>query len=133
MQNTLYLDQKERLVLRMDFFDKMGEAISSAGLHISNKAKDLADTTKLYNQVRHYEDLIQKTYLALGKAYYEEHKNQPDDIHATKIQSILDGEVKIRELRDEIQRIKGETTCAQCGAEVPKMNHYCPFCGSKLS
>ncbi|NTV79705.1 MAG: hydrogenase maturation nickel metallochaperone HypA [Clostridiales bacterium] len=117
----------------MDFFDKMGEAISNASLHVSNKAKDFAETTKLYNQIHHYEDLIQKTYLALGKAYFEEHKHNTEDVQESKIRGILESEERIRNLRDEIQRIKGVVTCQNCGGEVEKTNQYCPFCGNKLS
>lgn len=56
----------------MDFFDRMGEKLVTAGKDVTQKAKDLSGTAKLNFDIKAKEDFIEKQYAQIGKLYYEE-------------------------------------------------------------
>lgn len=46
----------------MDFFDRMGEKLVTAGKDVTQKAKDLSGTAKLNFDIKAKEDFIEKQY-----------------------------------------------------------------------
>ena len=62
----------------MDFFDRMGEKLVTAGKDVTQKAKDLSGTAKLNFDIKAKEDFIEKQYAQIGKLYYEDHKEEAD-------------------------------------------------------
>ena len=46
----------------MDFFDRMGEKLVTAGRDVTQKAKDLSGTAKLNLDIKAKEDFIEKQY-----------------------------------------------------------------------
>jgi len=60
----------------MDFFDRMGEKLVTAGKDVTQKAKDLSGTAKLNFDIKAKEDFIEKQYAQIGKLYYEDHKEE---------------------------------------------------------
>ena len=53
----------------MDFFDRMGEKLVTAGKDVTQKAKDLSGTAKLNFDIKAKEDFIEKQYAQIGKLY----------------------------------------------------------------
>ena len=59
----------------MDFFNKIGETLASAGKDASQKAKDLSGVAKLKLDIRSKKDYVQRMYAEIGRQYYEDHKD----------------------------------------------------------
>ena len=55
----------------MDFFEKVGDTITSKGKEVTGKAKDLAEIANLKSQISTCEDVIRKNYIEIGRLYYE--------------------------------------------------------------
>lgn len=117
----------------MDFFDKLGATLSSAGKDVSQKAKDLSGTAKLNLDIKAKEDLIQKQYTELGKVYYAAHKDDPSAEGMNFIHTIHAAEREIARMKDEIMKIKGAVACPNCGAQLPVGTGFCGQCGTKIT
>lgn len=117
----------------MDFFDKLGATLSSAGKDVSQKAKDLSGTAKLNLDIKAKEDLIQKQYTELGRIYYAAHKDDPAAEGMNCIRTICEAEQEIARMRDEILKIKGAVACPNCGAQLPAGTGFCGQCGTKIT
>ena len=91
----------------MDFFEKVGSAISVKGKEAGAKAKELAEVAKLKSNIVTYEDVIKKNYLELGRLFYEQTKDNPDPIYEKQFQNISEAMIAIEELKQQIDFIKG--------------------------
>ncbi len=119
----------------MEFFDKLGETIVSAGKDVGQKAKDVSEIAKLRIDIRAKEEYVQEQYAVIGAAYYEKHKN--DEVVGTDEaeQFYLIGEAlaEIARMKAEVLKIKGASECPKCGARMPEAATFCSDCGAKLN
>lgn len=117
----------------MTFFDKLGDTISNKSKDIAKKAKNIADITTLKSQVGTQQDIVNRAYIVLGKAYYNENKNNPSIEHEDTFKTIAKTLEKIELLKSDIQIIKGTENCPNCNAQIGKDAVYCSECGIKLT
>ena len=112
----------------MDFLDKIGDALISATKEVSGRAKDVSDSTKLSYDVRKKKQDVDEAYIALGKKYYEEHKDSSDE-DIKNLSALLD---EVTEMEVQIAGLRGGRRCTECGAIVPMDSGYCNKCGAKI-
>lgn len=91
----------------MDFFEKMGETITTKGKEAADKAKDVAEIVNLKNQIKVCEDVIKKNYMEIGKKYYESNADVEDAEYARQCTAIKNAEKGVKELEEKIREIKG--------------------------
>ncbi len=89
------------------FVNKLSETISQKGKEVSDKAKELAEVTNLKSQIRTCEDVIKKNYAEIGKLYYEQRGQEPDDIYEECCRAITNAKTAVEELEEKINNIKG--------------------------
>ncbi|MDF2803865.1 MAG: hypothetical protein K0S61_3768 [Anaerocolumna sp.] len=116
----------------MTFFDKLGETITSKSKDIAKKAKEVADIATLKSQVSNQQDIVNRAYIVLGKAYYNENKNNPPTEYEDTFKSLGKALEKIEQLKNDIQIIKGTDNCPNCNAQIAKDAVYCSECGIKV-
>lgn len=88
----------------MDFFEKVGETITSKGKDVADKAKELAEIASLKNQINVCEDVIKKNYIEIGKRFYEE--NPGSEVYDKECSAIHNAKKGIEELEEQIRQIK---------------------------
>lgn len=91
----------------MDFFEKLGDTITTKGKEVSGKAKDLAEIASLKSQISTCEDVIRKNYIEIGKRYYEKHEHDPKEGYDEFFRAISNAKTGIEELEERIKKIKG--------------------------
>ncbi len=91
----------------MEFFDKLGETITTKGKEVTDKAKDLAEIANLKSQINTCEDVIRKNYMEIGKLYYEKHDSDPEEDYEEQVRAISNAQNGIEKLQDKIKEIKG--------------------------
>ncbi len=91
----------------MEFFDKLGEAITEKGGKIADKARETAEIVGLKNQISTCEEVIKKNYAEIGKLYYEKHHDEPEELFGKQCRAIENAQNGIAELRKKIDEIKG--------------------------
>ena len=119
--------------MSMDIFYKISDKVVEAGNAASDKARMVADVTKLNHKIRVDEEAIDKIYAKIGKAVYEARLN-PDAVQnfTDDFQEIEDRKKDITVSQDAICTLKGTARCPQCGAEVEKDTYFCKKCGAKM-
>lgn len=115
----------------MDFFDKISDTIVSVSKDATQKAKGISEIAKLRMEIRSKEDEINRQYQAIGKAYYEKHR-EDDEPKYEQITLIREAEEVLDELRSQLSQIKGVQKCPHCGREMDLDADYCSKCGAKL-
>lgn len=116
----------------MDFFDKLGESLVSAGKDVGQKAKDVSEIAKLRLDIKSKEDYVEKQYAALGVAYYEKHKEDEDCEEKEQFFLIQEALEEITRMKAEVLRIKGACECPKCGTKMPEGALFCSSCGAKM-
>ncbi|MDE7223118.1 MAG: zinc-ribbon domain-containing protein [Acetatifactor sp.] len=116
----------------MDFFNKVGNTISSKSKDVTKKAKEIAEIAKLTGQIAEKEESIKGAYIELGKYVYESQKEDAPEEVAEKF-AVIDATVEeIEHLKREIRKLKGRQECPDCGKEVSYSAAFCSYCGAKL-
>ena len=118
------------VVADMAFFDKSWETITTKSKDIASKAKEIAEVSSLNGQISACENRIQQEYLEIGKVYYENYKDTPEELFGESVQNITDSLNGIKQLKESIQSIKHIAVCASCGTEVPADSTFCFACGA---
>lgn len=116
----------------MEFLDKIGETLVTAGKDVSQKAKDVSEVAKLKLDIRSKEDFVEKQYAALGKIYYEKQKDQADSEEAEQFFLIGEALEEIKRMKEGVMKLQGAAKCPGCGAKVPETASYCSSCGTKI-
>lgn len=91
----------------MDFFDKLGETITTKGREVTDKAKDVVEVANLKGHVRTCEELIKKRYSEIGKIYYEKHGSMPEEEYLDACKDIENAQNMIVDLLARIREVKG--------------------------
>lgn len=116
----------------MDFFDKLGETIVTAGKDVGQKAKDVSEIAKLKLDIKSKEEYVQKQFSALGATYYANHKDDENCEDAEQFFLIGEAQDEIERMRAEVLRIRGAAECPKCGFKMPEGATFCSNCGTKL-
>lgn len=116
----------------MEFFDKLGETIVTAGRDVTQKAKDISGVAKLKMDIKAKEEFVNRQYAEIGELYYDAHKN---DVPAPfeQFESIAETLESIEQMKKELLDLKGAKECPKCGTKTSDEASYCPSCGAKLN
>lgn len=116
----------------MDFFEKLGETISSKSKDVAKKAKEVAEVVSLNAKISTQEDIIEKTYLEIGQKYFEKNKSDSFNEYGAEFDVINHALDEIEKLKTEIQTIKNTKVCSKCNEEVQSESVFCPKCGAQF-
>lgn len=91
----------------MDIIEKLGDTISAKGKEVADKAKELAEIANLKSRISTYEDIVKKNYAEIGRIYYEQYGNMPEEPFDKACRSIRIAKGEIEDLQEQIREIKG--------------------------
>lgn len=91
----------------MDFIKKVEETATSKGKVVADKAKQLAEIASLKSQIGTCEEVIKKNYTEIGKLYYENYANCPEELFEKQCRAIANAQAGAKELEQKIKDIKG--------------------------
>lgn len=116
----------------MGFFDDLGEKITQTGQGAMKKTKELADISKLNSQISQEERAINNQYLQLGKAFYENNTECPDDTYLQFFSTVTQKKALVEDLKNQVLAIKARKNCPNCGATIDENAMFCAKCGSRV-
>lgn len=116
----------------MDFFNKLAETLTDTGKVVAQKAKDVAEVSKITSQISVEENRINAAYLSIGKRFYEENAGAVMEAYINDFSVINESKAKIQNLKEQLKQLKGVSRCTQCGGEVPNNFAFCNYCGAKM-
>ena len=114
----------------MDFFSRLGDAITETGRDVSQKVSEMTGIAKLNMEIRNKEDFVQKQYTQIGKQYYDLHKEDQEPFFE-EMKLITETLKDIDKLKVEVAALKGKKCCPSCGAVNESEAVFCIKCGSK--
>lgn len=112
----------------MAFLDDLNKKFSQA----SQKAKDFSDSARINSLINEEEKKINAYYFQTGKLFVSLHANDYEPAFANIMAMIADSEARLRDLRNQLQQLKGSKKCPQCGFDVPLNSAFCPNCGTQM-
>jgi len=116
----------------MAFLDELSDKLLNTGKTAVNKAKEVADITKLKTEIISEESKIKSAYAEIGKLCYEKAEGEIDPDFQPLFEKIAVSKAAIAENKAEIQRLKGTSVCPECGAEVADKAQFCSSCGAPV-
>ncbi len=118
----------------MAAWDDIKSSLYSAGKDISKKAKDVSGVARLKMDIRAKEDYVEKQYAAIGKAYYESHKDSEEinETDAAEFRVVEEALLEIARMKAAILKIQGASECPNCHANMPEGASFCSSCGAKM-
>ena len=115
-----------------DFFKKVGETLTETGKSVSEKTKQVGNVAKLNAKIISSEHSISENYTILGKYYYDNYKDNPDEAVAETVNAVTASIDTIAEMKAQLLAAKGLVKCVECGAGCPTEDDFCGKCGAKL-
>lgn len=91
----------------MAFLKDLGSKISTVAGDAADKAKELAEITKLKTDISSEQKKIQQAFINLGKLYYEDIKNIEAGPGVEFCNEIKTAEATIADLEAKIEQVKG--------------------------
>lgn len=91
----------------MDFIEKLGDTISAKGKEVAEKAKETAEILALKGQISTCEEVIRKNYVEIGKMYFEQYGEIPEEPFEKQCRAIHNAMNGVKELQDRINELKG--------------------------
>jgi uncharacterized small protein (DUF1192 family) len=90
----------------MAFFNDLGKKIGTAAGAAADKAKEVAEVTKLNSRISSEEKQIEKLYTEIGKAIFELQKDDSASPVAELCTKITTLQKNIEELKQQIEDVK---------------------------
>lgn len=94
-------------MIHMDFFEKLGNTISTKGKQVADKAKDTAEILNLKSQIATCEEVIKMNYMEIGRLFYEQYGEDADAPFEKQRNAIRNARIGVNELQARIDRLKG--------------------------
>lgn len=116
----------------MGFFDDVKDTVVNTGRGVGNKAKELAEVTKLKNAIAAQERKIREQYETIGKLYVENYGQQPEAMFQDAITAIHSAKAVIVQKQEELNELRSVKICPACGAALEEESAFCNKCGAKV-
>ena len=115
-------------------FEGFGKKLGDAAQSIGKKSSEIVETTKLNMAINSENDEIRKSWLEIGKRYFEEFgtNGTAGDAYKADCLNIANRQKNIEDMELKLQEAKGLTTCTGCGAEIDRTLAFCGKCGTKV-
>ena len=95
-------------------------------------AKEFSDTTRLNSLISDEERQIEGLYSQIGKLYYKTQEPDTDSPIGKLCIAIKASNDRIKNYRDEIDKVKNKKRCPACNVDIPLASLFCGVCGTNL-
>ncbi len=119
----------------MDFFDNAVNKAKEVFDVAYKKTNEVVQTQKQKFDVSTIENKRNKDFMQLGELYYNQIKDTEIENEKIKdlVEAITEKNMKIDELKQEINAAKNKRICPNCSANIDDNSIYCSVCGAKLT
>lgn len=113
----------------MAFLEKIGGTLTAKGKDMADKAREIAEVSRLNGQITSQKNTEEKIYAEIGRMVYENRDNWRNLDVSEQLERIDSIQTEIGLLQEELLRVKGVHICGSCGAEIDRNMAFCPKCG----
>jgi NADH pyrophosphatase NudC (nudix superfamily) len=127
-----------------NFFEKIAKKIDKGAKVVTSVSKEFIEITKLKNEIKRTEELIQKQFTVIGQRVFDMFNKESFNLDELRDECIKVKTLfrRITELEEEIRRVKKETLarmdgediiiCPACGKVNKSGNKFCSSCGKNI-
>lgn len=108
------------------------EKIANTGQNVAQNAKNYVEISKINNEITVIEEEIRNRILALGRAYYEAYRHDPECRWRANIERVTAAYEEIARKQEQIKMISGQDACPHCQAKIAYGSVFCSICGQKI-
>ena len=116
----------------MAFFEDLGKKLTKVGEAAAEKTKEVAEFTKANAIILDVQNKLDKAYVEVGKKYLELHPANEEENMKAVVDAVYALEDQLKELRKQLQDLKGTVKCETCGSECDAEAAFCSKCGTEL-
>lgn len=116
----------------MSFFNDLKDTVTSTANDAADKAREVAQSTKLKNAISAEEHKIRDSYTKIGEKFVKEHTPEDAPEYADLLNEIRKSQAIIAQKQDELNKLKNVKICPKCGASVDENSSFCPKCGARM-
>ena len=117
----------------MPLFQDFGKRVSEVAKNVGQKTAEAAEVARLSSRIAAREAEIEQLFLQIGKAYYSMRGAggacEAADMFCQKVTEL---EQECESMRKEIDVLKRQSRCPNCGGVQPIEASFCASCGTKL-
>ena len=117
----------------MPLFQDFGKRVSEVAKNVGQKTAEAAEVARLTSRIAAREAEIEQLFLQIGKAYYSMRGAggacEAADLFCQKVTQL---EEECESMRREIDALKRQSRCPNCGGVQPIEASFCASCGTKL-
>ena len=117
----------------MPLFQDFGKRMSEVAKNVGQKTAEATEVARLNNRIAAKEAEIEQLLLQIGKAYYSMRGAagafEAADMFCQKVASL---EQECVLMRGEIDALRHQSRCPNCGGVQPVEASFCASCGTKL-
>ena len=117
----------------MPLFQDFGKRVSEVAKNVGQKTQEAAEVARLNSRISAKEAEIEQLFLQIGKAYYSMRGAggacEAADLFCQKVTQL---EAECEATRKEIDALKHQSRCPNCGGVQPIEASFCASCGTKL-
>ena len=109
------------------------KALSDVGGYALDKTKQVGQKAKITMSLESEISSLEQLYNALGRAYFERHRNDPAPDVAEQVAAIALSLQRVDDHKRQLEDIdRGGVKCGGCGTIVPSDAAFCPSCGQPI-
>ena len=116
----------------MAFFEDLGKKLTKVGEAAAEKTKEVAEFTKANAKILDVQNKLDKAYIEVGKKYLELHPANDEEEMEAVVNAVYALEDQLKELRRQLQELKGTVKCDVCGTDCDNNDVFCKKCGAEL-
>ena len=117
----------------MPLFQDLGKRVSEVAKNVGQKTQEATEVARLSGRIASKEAEIEQLFLQIGKAYYSMRGAggacEAADLFCQKVTQL---EAECEAMRKEIDALKHQSRCPNCGGVQPIEASFCASCGTKL-
>ncbi len=118
----------------MGIFDNAINTVKDVAASAGKKTDEAIKFSKLKIQESQINGEIENNFRELGEVVYSMYKDneKPNPEFDALIKELDEHYQSLENIGVEIDELRNEVACPECGAKTDNSNSYCPKCGAKL-
>lgn len=113
-------------------FEQLGRKLMNLGQDAKSGVQKVGETYQVNNKLNDEKKALTKLYAAIGKHIYHLDTQTPPEGLEDEFAAVKATQENIRQLTEQLNRLKGIVICPQCGREASREEKFCAGCGTRL-
>ena len=112
--------------------ENLGKRFAQLGQDAKNSVQKMSESYQFNSKIAEEKKTLEQLFSRMGEAAFEKFSDSPLEGFEEEFEAIKNTKASIKDLEDQIKKMKGVTACPECGKPFAKGDRFCSACGTKL-